>query len=191
MAAKTVDEYIVNHPNWEKELKQLRKMVNSTALEETVKWGGPVYTLEGKNVLGIGAFKNHCALWFYQGALLKENTDLLINAQEGKTISLRQIKFEKGENLPLDELKKYIAEAIRNQKEGREIKRESEKKNAIPIELADAFQKDRALKKAFDDLTPGRQREYCQYIEEAKRETTRTGRLRKNKPYDQSGGGFK
>ena len=190
MAAKTVDEYIVNHPNWEKELKQLREMVNSTTLEETVKWGRPVYTLEGKNVLGIGAFKNHCALWFFQGGLLEKNTALLINAQEGKTKALRQIKFEKGEKLPLDELEKYVAEAIRNQKEGREIKPETDKETKIPIELADAFQKDRALKRAFDDLTPGRQRDYCEYIAEAKRETTKTGRLDKISPMIKAGVGL-
>ncbi|HER40813.1 MAG TPA: DUF1801 domain-containing protein, partial [Salinimicrobium catena] len=112
MAAKTVDQYIVNHPNWEEELRQLREMMHSTELEETVKWGGPVYTLQGKNVVGIGAFKNHCALWFFQGALLKDHTDLLVNAQEGKTKALRQIKLEKGEKLPLKELRKYVEEAI-------------------------------------------------------------------------------
>lgn len=190
MAAKNVDQYIVNHPNWEEELKQLREIVNSTGLEETVKWGGPVYTLEGKNVIGIGAFKNHCALWFFQGALLKDNTDLLVNAQEGKTKALRQIRFEKGEKLPLKELKKYIKEAIRNQKEGKELKPDTNKSTDIPIELETAFQQDRALKKAFKDLSPGKQREYCQHVSEAKRETTKTKRLEKIIPMIKAGVGL-
>ncbi|MDT0687112.1 DUF1801 domain-containing protein [Autumnicola psychrophila] len=37
-----------------------------------MKWGAPVYTLEGKNVIGLAAFKNHCAMWFFNGASLKE-----------------------------------------------------------------------------------------------------------------------
>lgn len=190
MAAKNVDQYIVNHPNWEEELKKLRQMVNSTALEETIKWGGPVYTIEGKNVVGIGAFKNHCAIWFFQGALFKENTDLLVNAQEEKTKALRQIKFEKGEKLPLNELKKYIEEAIRIQKEGRELKQETSRKINIPVELEAGFQNDRALKKAFYDLSPGKQREYSQYILEAKKETTKMGRLEKISPMIKAGIGL-
>lgn len=190
MAAKSVDEFIVNHPNWEEELKQLREILNSTELEETVKWGGPVYTIDGKNVIGIGAFQNHCALWFYQGALLEQNTDLLINAQEGKTKALRQIRFEKGEKLPVKELKKYVAEAIKNQQNGKQIKPENDKEINIPIELETAFQKDRGLKKAFDDLSPGRQREYAHHISEAKQERTKIDRVKKISPMIKAGVGL-
>ena len=190
MTAKTVEDYIVNHPTWEDELNQLRGLLNSTGLEETVKWGGPVYTLDGKNVIGIGAFQNHCALWLYQGAALRENTSLLINTQEGKTKALRQIRFEKGEKLPLKELKKYIAEAIKNQQEGKQVKTTADKKTTIPIELEMAFQKDRALKKAFEDLSPGKQREYSSYISEAKRETTKMVRLQKISPTIKAGVGL-
>ena len=90
MAVKSVDEYIETHNSWEKELQALRSVLQNTELEECIKWGTPVYTLNGKNVVGMAAFKNHCALWFFNGALLKENTALLYNAQEGKTKALRQ-----------------------------------------------------------------------------------------------------
>ena len=99
--------------------------------------------------MGIGAFKNHCALWFYQGALLEENTDLLVNAQEGKTKALRQIRFEKGEKLPLDELRKYVEEAIKNQKRRKRDQTGNHKEINIPIELEAAFPKRRSFKKGF------------------------------------------
>ncbi|GAB2778444.1 YdeI/OmpD-associated family protein [Salinimicrobium soli] len=190
MAAKTVDEYITNHPNWEEEIRTLREMITATELEETVKWGGPVYTINGKNVVGIGAFKNHCALWFFQGALLKENTALLENAQEGKTKALRQIRFEKGEELPIGTLHKYVQEAIQNQKEGKEIKPDTNKETVVPLELEGAMNKDKALKAAFQDLSPGKQREYCEYISEAKRETTKKSRLEKILPMIKAGTGL-
>jgi uncharacterized protein YdeI (YjbR/CyaY-like superfamily) len=190
MAAKTVEQYITNHPNWEEEISTLREIITSTELEETIKWGGPVYTIGGKNVVGIGAFKNHCALWFFQGALLKENTALLENAQEGKTKALRQIRFEKGDELPLDTLRKYVLEAIQNQKEGKEIKPDTNRKTEVPIELEGAMSKDRALKSAFKDLSPGKQREYCGYISEAKRETTKNSRLEKIIPMIKAGTGL-
>lgn len=190
MAVKNVDEYIQRNVEWEEEITALRKMVLSTQLEETIKWGGPVYTLRGKNVVGIGAFKNHCALWFFQGALLEENTAMLTNAQEGKTKALRQIKFEKGEELPLKDLKKYVQEAIKNQKEGKEIKPETGKEVEIPSLLNTAFENDNDLKTAFFELTAGKQRDYCEYIEDARQDSTKLSRLEKITPMIKSGVGL-
>ncbi|MFD0977986.1 YdeI/OmpD-associated family protein [Salinimicrobium gaetbulicola] len=190
MAVKNVDEYILRHVEWEEEIKALRKMILSTDLEETIKWGGPVYTHHGKNVVGIGAFKNHCALWFFQGALLEENTAMLTNAQEGKTKALRQIKFEKGEDLPLKDLKKYVKEAIKNQKAGKEIKPETGKEVEIPALLNTAFENDSDLKTAFFELTAGKQRDYCQYIDDARQDSTKLNRLEKITPMIKSGVGI-
>ena len=190
MAVKDVDEYITRHVEWEEEITVLRKMILSTELEEAVKWGSPVYTLHGKNVVGIGAFKNHCALWFFQGAMLEKNTAMLTNAQEGKTKALRQIKFEKGEELPLKDLKKYVLEAIKNQKDGKEVKPETGKEVEIPNLLNTAFENDSDLKSAFFELSAGRQRDYCEYIDEAKQDTTKLNRLEKITPMIKSGLGL-
>lgn len=190
MAVENVDEYIIRHEEWEEEIRALRKMLLSTELEETIKWGSPVYTLHGKNVVGIGAFKNHCALWFFQGALLEKNTAMLTNAQEGKTKALRQIKFEKDEELPLKDLIKYVQEAIKNQKAGKEIKPETGREVEIPDLLNTAFENDSDLKTAFFELTAGKQRDYCQYIEEARQDSTKLNRLEKITPMIKSGVGL-
>lgn len=52
-------------------------------MEETNKWSAPVYTSNGKNIVGLGAFKSYTGLWFFQGALLKDEKKLLINAGNG------------------------------------------------------------------------------------------------------------
>lgn len=190
MAIKTVDQYILAHPSWEKELRELRQMILTTDVEESIKWGAPVYTVNGKNVVSIAAFKNHCAIWFYNGALLKENTDLLENAQEGKTKALRQIRFERGEEIPYQDLKKYVIEAIRNQKEGKEIKPDRAKKINIPAEIAAAFSEDPAFEVSFKNLSPAKQREYIEYINQAKREATKKSRLEKIIPMIKAGSGL-
>lgn len=190
MSVKNVDDYIIKHPGWEKEITTLRDMLLSTHLDETIKWGGPVYTINGKNVVGIGAFKSHYALWFFQGALLKENTALLQNAQEGKTKALRQIKFEKGDELPLEILKKYVAEAIQKQREGKVIKRVTGKEIEIPGLLSTAFENDPDLKSAFFELTVGKQRDFCACIHDAKQDTTKLKRLEKITPMIKSGIGL-
>ena len=64
---KTVDEFIENEKHWKDELTVLREIFKQTEMEETIKWGSPVYTVGGKNVAGIGSFKNHFAIWFFQG----------------------------------------------------------------------------------------------------------------------------
>ena len=50
----SADEFVTKHPKWRKLLVSLRSILNSTELEETIKWGVPVYTLDGKNA----AFEN-------------------------------------------------------------------------------------------------------------------------------------
>jgi len=79
----SVEEYIESHEQWEKALTILRTIINSTEMEETLKWSSPVYTINGKNVLGLGAFKHHFGLWFFNGVFLKDETSML------KSLSLK------------------------------------------------------------------------------------------------------
>ena len=190
MAVKSVDQYIEKHPEWASELAALRKMILSTGMEEAIKWSRPVYTVNGKNVVGISGFKNHYGLWFFQGALLKENTSLLINAQEGKTKSMRQIKLEKGQPVPLQKLKLYVLEAKNNAEKGREIKPSKKSRTELPQELQTILISDKDFNIAFSELSPGKQREYCEYIDEAKQDTTKLKRLAKIRPMILEGRGL-
>ncbi|MFK7833370.1 MAG: DUF1801 domain-containing protein [Winogradskyella sp.] len=63
----SIEEYIEINSHFSDALTTLRSLINSTELEETIKWSMPTYCLNGKNVLGLGAFKNHCCIWFHQG----------------------------------------------------------------------------------------------------------------------------
>ena len=167
------------------EINTLRKLLKTTEFTETLKWGIPTYTINGKNVAGIGVFKNHYGIWFFQGSFLNDNHNILRNAQEGKTKGMRQLNFEKGDNLPLDIIKDYVLEAIQNQKDGKEIKIAKAPKAKdihIPAELEIAFKKDKDFQTAFHALTPGKQREYADHIASAKQEKTRLNRLEKAKP---------
>lgn len=187
----SVEEYIEKHPNWQKELEQFRMLIRPTELTESIKWSRPVYALNKKNVIGLAAFKNHCSLIFFQGALLEKNTALLQNAEEGKTKAMRQIRFQKGDKIDLNALSKYISEAIQNQKEGKEIlPNRQNKKLVIPKELLEVFHQNPKLEKSFKELTPGRQREYGEYIDSAKRESTKWKRIEKITPIILSGKGL-
>jgi len=67
---KAVDDYVASRQLWQDEIKRLREILLSTNLTEEVKWGGPCYTYDGKNVVGLAGFKSCFGLWFHQGALL-------------------------------------------------------------------------------------------------------------------------
>jgi uncharacterized protein YdeI (YjbR/CyaY-like superfamily) len=183
-----VDLYIQKKSSWKNELELLRKIMLQTGMEETVKWGIPTYTQGGKNVAGLGAFKNHVAIWFFNGVFLKDPEKVLVNAQEDKTKGLRQWRFKSIEEIPAQSVLKYALEAKANQEMGKEIKPEKRKIEA-PKELEDAL-KSANLEASFDRLTPGKKKEYYEYISSAKRAQTKESRLEKILPLIKAGKGL-
>ncbi|WP_369409904.1 DUF1801 domain-containing protein [Wocania arenilitoris] len=149
----SVEEYIEENAHFGEALSILRKIINSTELEETVKWSAPVYTLNNKNVIGLGAFKKHFGIWFFNGVFLKDEHNLLVNAQEEKTKALRQMRFESVSEIDKNIVLAYVKEAIENQKLGKEIKPDRRKKETvIPIELQAVLTND--LRTSFENLSP-------------------------------------
>ncbi len=184
-----VEEYISKKPQWNEELKLLRSIMKSLELEETIKWGAPVYTNGGKNIVGLAAFKNYFGLWFFQGALLKDKQKVLMNAQEGKTSAMLQWRFTSIDEIDAELIKEYVIEAIEHKDAGRFIK-PKKKPLVIPSELQMALDKNEILKNNFESFTLGKKREYADYISEAKRVTTKEKRLEKIIPMILSGVGL-
>ena len=180
---KTVEEYIDNS-EWKSELELLRKIILELPYEETVKWGMPVYTVNGKNVAGISGFKSHAGIWFFQGALLADTHKKLINAQEGTTKAMRQWRFSSAREIDdsIQEIREYLEEALENQKMGREIKADRGKPLTIPAELQAALNSNPNLKNSFEQLSLGKKRDYAEYIETAKQDATKDKRLEKITP---------
>jgi uncharacterized protein YdeI (YjbR/CyaY-like superfamily) len=187
---KQVDRYIVKHSHWQAELELLREILLESELVEEIKWGVPIYTLNGKHVVGLGAFKSHVGLWFFQGAMLSDKSKVLINAQEGKTKALRQWRFASLADIERSKVRRYIEEAIDNQKVGKVISPAKPTAAILPDELIALLASDDDLKMAFEGLTPYKQNEYAEYIVEAKREATKISRLEKIRPMIVSGIGL-
>ena len=184
-----VTEYIEKKGAWSEELRILRSIFSELPLEETIKWGAPYYMNNGKNIMGMAAFKSYFGIWFMQGALLKDEQKKLINAQEGKTSALRQWRFTSKEEIDADLIKTYVLEAIDNHQQGREIK-PKKKPLVIPEFLQQAFDADQELKEKYEAFTLGKKRDYADYISEAKREATKQSRLEKIIPMIKSGVGL-
>lgn len=187
----SVEEYIETNTHYSEALTTLRNILTTTALEETIKWNMPTYCINGKNVLSLGAFKNHFCIWFHQGVFLKDKQQLLYNAQEEKTKAMRQMRFITKEDINKDAVLAYAKEAIENQDMGRELKPQRKTKPVvIPPELKEALNTNSKLKESFTALSPSHQREYCNYIMEAKRDDTKARRLSKVIPMIVNGKGL-
>ncbi|MFI2743998.1 YdeI family protein [Zhouia sp. PK063] len=176
----SVEEYITAQPKWQTSLEKIKTILEATEMEAHIKWNNPVYSLNGKNVLGFGAHKNHFGLWFFNGALLEDKENILVNAQEEKTVALRQIKFESEDEIDEQLIKNYVLEAIENQKQGKVItKRTASKTLELPAIFAKKLSKDAVLKSAFEKFAPYKQKEFIEHIATAKREATQQSRLEK------------
>jgi uncharacterized protein YdeI (YjbR/CyaY-like superfamily) len=164
--------------NWQEALETLRQIVLESGLVEEIKWGVPVYTHKGKNVLTVAALKAYCAIGFFKGVLLADTQKIL--SQQGNLQSDRLVKFTSVKDILALEhtLKSYINEAITIEDSGRRV---VYKKNPEPMpeELLYALENDALLKKAFYALTLGRQRGYIIYFSQPKQTQTRVSRIKK------------
>jgi uncharacterized protein YdeI (YjbR/CyaY-like superfamily) len=178
----TADAYFAKAKTWQKELKKLRTIVRSTGLKEEVKWGKPTYTSGGSNVVILTPLKDHLALMFLKGALLKDSRGLL--QKVGQAQAQRWMKFDSVAAIEKLEpaIKSYIREAIKNEEAGKEIKYKETSEYPVPDELKARLSKVPSFKKAFEALTPGRQRGYLIYFAAAKQAKTREARIEKCTP---------
>lgn len=175
-----VDEFIEQAEQWREEFKKLRKLILDCGLTEESKWGKPCYTLHGSNVVLIQGFKNYCALLFTKGALLKDDRGILVKQTENVQAA-RQVRFTNAQAIvklaPV--LKSYVQQAIAVERAGVKVAYKTTAEFKIPEELQNKLDADRALKKAFAALTPGRQRGYLLYFGAAKQSVTRSARVEK------------
>ena len=152
---------MAHRERWDEEIAQMRRLLAGSPMKEERKWGKPTYTVDGGNVVILQGFKDSFALGFFQGALLKDPKKLLVR--------LGQVQA------------------------GRVMKFTSAKETAdfpVPEELTARFGKDARFKRAFEALTPGRQRSWLHHFGGAKQSATRAARIDKAAPAILAGRGF-
>ena len=185
-----IDTYIVRAKMWQAEFKKSRAIILDCGLTEELKWGKPCYTFQDSNILVIQGFKSYFAILFTKGALLKDPKNLLVKPGEN-TQAARQMRFEDvAELVELEPvLKAYIREALEVEKAGLEVDIKV-RPEPIPEELQTKLDEIPALKKAFEALTPGRQRGYILHFSAPKQSKTRESRVEKCMPQILDGKGL-
>lgn len=186
-----VDRFFSTAGKWQKEFLQLRAIVLDCHLTETLKWGQPCYMFGKSNIVLIHGFKDYCALLFFKGALLKDPKHILIR-QTANVQAARQVRFTAVSEIVKikSALKAYIYEAIRVEEAGLKVAYKKTSAFQVPQEFQSRLNKSAALKKAFQALTPGRQRAYIFYFSSAKQSATRASRVDKFVPKILAGKGM-
>lgn len=173
-----VTQYISSAKLCKEELLAIREILLETELVEEFKWASPCYTHNNKNIVIIAPFKDYFALGFFNGAHLTDPKGLLIKPGEHTRFG-RQLRLENIEDIGKKKsfIKKLIKESILTEADA------STKVEVAPTivveELNTIFKKNALLKKAFESLTPGRQRGYLIFFSGAKQSETRIARIEK------------
>lgn len=176
-----VEHFFEKTQQWSEEFNLLRDIITENkSLEEEYKWMHPCYTLDGKNIVLIHGFKEYCALLFHKGALLKDPESILIQQTENVQAG-RQIRFKHiAEIITLRPvIQAYIQEAVEIEKSGLKVELKKVNDYPIPEEFQQALAQDQELNTAFYSLTPGRQKGYLFYFNQAKQSKTRQNRIEK------------
>lgn len=173
-----VDAYIANSADFAQPiLAHLRDAVHRSCppVEETLKWRMPTFMYHGM-LCGMAAFKQHCTFGFWKHALVvgeEQAGDAQAMGQFGRITRLADLPSNKI-------LTSYIKKAMQLNEDGVKAPRATPKRKPaprVPDDLAAALKKNRKAATTFAAFSPTNQREYIEWITEAKREETRAKRL--------------
>lgn len=186
-----VDAFIGRQEKWEKEFERLRDILLDCMMQEDLKWGVPCYSYHDSNIVLIHGFKEYCAVLFFKGALLSDPENILIQ-QTANVQAARQIRFTSLKEIVQQEaiIKSYVFEAIEVEKAGLQVNLKKVSEFAVAEEFQQKLDKMPKLKKAFEALTPGRQRAYLLHFSSAKQAKTRESRIEKCIPQILEGKGL-
>jgi uncharacterized protein YdeI (YjbR/CyaY-like superfamily) len=178
-----IDAYIAKAAHFAQPiLIHLRELVHTACpdVEETWKWSFPHFDYKGSILCSMAAFKQHCSFGFFKASLLDDPHGVLTTIGKTAMGHLGQIKDIK--DLPKDKiLKDYIKQAMKLNEAG--VKLSSRPKGQKPVELdtpdyfLKALKKNKAADVAYKDFTPGKKKEYIEWLEGAKTDATRDKRL--------------
>jgi uncharacterized protein YdeI (YjbR/CyaY-like superfamily) len=174
-----IDAYIAKSAEFAKPiLKHLRKVVHAGCpeVEETMKWSMPHFDYKGV-MCRMAAFKQHCAFGFWKETLIFDPDKIGEKTAMGSFGCIKSLA-----DLPNEKtLIGYVKKAAALNEAGIKAPGRAKPKKREPIEVPDYFtaalKKNAKARKTFDNFAPSKQREYLEWVTEAKREVTRTERL--------------
>lgn len=185
-----VDAYLEASERWPAEIRALRRLLLAAGLGEEIKWGKPCYSHDDANIAVVQEFSDNLALMFFKGILLDDPAGVLEEVGPNSHAA-RRMMFTSVEDVEThaDVVTTYVEEAIAVEEAGTEVPPRPEEE--LAPELAERLAEDPELAESFDELTPGRQREYNLHVSGAKQSSTRERRVDRIAPRILEGRGLR
>lgn len=176
-----VDTYIEDRtlPFAQPILRRIREAVRvaDDGIDEDIKWGAPAFCHNGRTLAIMASFKTHAVLSFSRDKDL-DFAKAGLSKKPGEAMGLLG-KLGTEADVPSNpQIKRLIKQAIALEKAGPAKKKtKAVKVPAMPERFADALSANPKSKAIFDEFPPGAQRDYVEWVTEAKREATRDKRI--------------
>lgn len=182
-AQEQINLYIAELPEWQRKLLvRLRQLVHSTdeEVEETWKWNSPHFDHDGV-MIGFAAFKNHVAVWFHKGALIKDPKKLFASDSKTEAKGIRGYKLKEGDAINEKGFVDLVAQAVKLNQSGVKLGDAKPLKKAlqIPAEFEQCLKTHEDVWKNWSKFSYSHKKEYIEWITEAKQEETRKRRIAK------------
>lgn len=173
-----IDAYIAKSAEFARPiLKSLRETVHEACpqVEETIKWGSPSFVYAGGILCGMAAFKQHASFGFWKHALVMGEVERDGMGSYGKMAGADDLPPKKRLLADLKKAMKLNEQGVKTAGVRKATAPKPPPK--APADLAAALKKNAKARATFEAFPPGQKREYIEWLEEAKREETRTRRL--------------
>lgn len=178
MRSSQVDRYIFHAPPPARPLlERIRELIHAAdaGIIEEIKWGAPCFLKAGL-VCSMQAFKSYVGVWFHKGALLADPRGLLSPGARAHTMKV--LKLSPTDQLDEEAFIALVREAVQLNEQGVRVPKPPVVVE-LPEELSAALAENPQAQAFFASLAPSHQREFAQYLAEAKRTETRARRLEK------------
>ena len=176
-----INQYIAEQPEWQRKLLvRLRQLIHSTdaQVEETWKWNSPHFDHEGI-MIGIQAFKEHVAVWFHKGSLLKDPKKLFEALPKGEEKGMRSCKLYEGDKLNeavfIDLVKQAVALNVKGTKHT--DAKPARKALVVPEDFGQVLHKDPKAWANWEAFPYSCKKDYIEWITDAKQDETRKRRI--------------
>jgi hypothetical protein len=176
-SSKEIDKYISALDEPAKSIcTKLRALIHKAVpgIKEDWKWG-PNFNYEGM-VCGVGGFKKHAVLHFFNGESMKDSRKIFNFGMDND--HSRSIKLNDVSEINDKYIIEYVKESVALNKSGYKRVKQTKEESA-PDDLYAALRKKPIALKFFESLATGYRNEFIELVVTAKRQETRDQRIQK------------
>lgn len=174
-----INLYIADQPEWQRKLLvRVRQLIHATdpAVEENWRWNAPQFDHSGHIMLGMHAFKEHVAIWFHKGGLIKDPRKLFEKADEK---GMRSYKLKEGDSINEAAFVDLVKKAVALNTKGTKITdaKPARKALVVPDDLMAVLKHDEQAMAVWSKATYSWRKDYVEWITDAKKDETRKRRI--------------